>query len=601
MPSTLIALVLGLTVLVACARLLHRARRKPQRAWRTTALLLAQGIGAVLLYFTLWPPPVPGQAGGLVVLTAGIDALPATAAGERVVALPEAPVPSGVERVPDLGTALRRYPDARPLRVFGAGLGARDHDAARGLDLQFEPAPLPPGLVQLDAPTLVTRGRRFVISGVVNGGATATVDLVDPADQRLDRALPGQDGAFTLSGRSGPAGRTSYQLQRRDTGNQVVEQVALPLQVQDGDPLRVLALAGGASPELKYLRRWVLDAGMQLHTRISLGGGVDVGDAPIAITAATLREFDLVVLDERAWRDLGDGGRAALLDATQAGLGVLLRITGELAGRDLAALQAWGFTVAAADIARSTRLPGTESPDSPQDDGSDETRATDTAPLLSRRPLRLSAADGAPLLRDTAGATLALWRPQGRGRIALWTLSDSFRLVLAGRASAYGSLWAGTFETLARAQAAAAPQLPSAARVSERAVLCGLTEAARLHSPDGQVMALAVDPATGGRACAAFWPAQAGWHELRAGERTWAFPVRDRDEAPGLVAAGLRESTLALANAAPALAVAATPAGGGPGERWPWALAWMLLSTALWWLERSRPGTAMAGANARHG
>jgi hypothetical protein len=27
-----------------------------------------------------------------------------------------------------------------------------------------------------------------------------------------------------------------------------------------------------------------------------------------------------------------------------------------------------------------------------------------------------------------------------------------------------------------------------------------------------------------------------------------------------------------------------------PGPRWPWLLAWLLLSAALWWLERSRAG-----------
>ena len=41
----------------------------------------------------------------------------------------------------------------------------------------------------------------------------------------------------------------------------------------------------------------------------------------------------------------------------------------------------------------------------------------------------------------------------GRGRIALWTLTDSYRLVLAGRDDLYGELWSDAIATLARAQA----------------------------------------------------------------------------------------------------------------------------------------------------
>ena len=56
-------------------------------------------------------------------------ALPTALQGQPRVALPEAAASDGSERVPDLGTALRRHPDVRTLHVVGDGLEARDRDA----------------------------------------------------------------------------------------------------------------------------------------------------------------------------------------------------------------------------------------------------------------------------------------------------------------------------------------------------------------------------------------------------------------------------------------------------------------------------------------
>jgi hypothetical protein len=125
--------------------------------------------------------------------------------------------------------------------------------------------------------------------------------------------------------------------------------------------------------------------------------------------------------------------------------------------------------------------------------------------------------------------------------------------------------------------------------VAERGVLCGLDDTATLRAPDASNIPLARDATTG---CAAFWPTQSGWHELTLGETPAAFPVRAEDEAPGLRAAERREATLALAaNAAPS---SGTTPLENPGPRWPWLLAWLLVSTALWWFERSRLGRARA-------
>jgi hypothetical protein len=216
-------------------------------------------------------------------------------------------------------------------------------------------------------------------------------------------------------------------------------------------------------------------------------------------------------------------------------------------------------------------------------------------PALSRRTLGVVSADALPLMRDEAGAPLALWRASGRGRVALWPLTDSYRLVLAGRADLHHDLWSRAVGTLARAQPRRQFELPGEAWQGERLSVCGLdADEPRVVARDGVETVLLRDPATGARACAGFWPREAGWHRLRSGTHEQLFHVRPRDAAPGLRALQLREATLQLLAASPrresagaGSSKAATPR---PGPRWPWWLAWLVASAALWWLERSRAG-----------
>ena len=173
-PGTVVAIVLALVVVVSVARLLaqHWRASSAQRArpWRFALLLVAQPVCATLLYCVLLPPTTPGEAGTLVVATAGatLSDLGAGQGGDAAVALPEAPPLRDVERVPDLATALRRHPGMQRLRIVGAGLEARDRDAVRGLALDFRPAPLPRGLAELDAPSDVVAGNAVRILSLIH-------------------------------------------------------------------------------------------------------------------------------------------------------------------------------------------------------------------------------------------------------------------------------------------------------------------------------------------------------------------------------------------------------------------------------------------------
>lgn len=603
-PATALAGILALAVMLAWLRLLSRWRQAPGRGWRLALLLCLQPASAVLLYLALVPPPLPTQAGIMTVLTAGATRaqLAAHVQGNVLVALPEAPALGNAQAMPDLATALRRHPDTRRLRILGAGLEARDRDPAQGLALAFAPPPLPRGLVRLDAPFRIAPGEAFRVSGRVHGVADGEVVLLDPAGRRVDAASLDDAGGFALTGTVRAAGAALFALQVRDVPGDLVEEAALPLWIADAPPPRALLLAGAPNPEFRHLRRWAEDAGLSPQVEVGVGGGIGLGDGLPAATPEAFEAFDLVVLDERAWATLGAARREALAQALQRGTGVLLRATAPLPQATRDQWRGFGIGLAgdAAPVAAlasvreesqmlAARL-GPGSVDAPFD----AEVAGQALPELSRRRLRPEPDDAVPVLHDASGEPHAWWRAQGRGRIGLWTVTDSYLLALAGRGDLHGQWWSGMFAVLARAHAQAPPQLRGAARAGERVAVCGLVEeTARVLAPDGAASTVLVDPGTGSARCAAYWPRGGGWHVLDPGGAAWPFHVADADSSPALRAAELREATLRLAGGDAAgadIAAAAPPPRRGPS--WPWFLGWLLVTGGLWWLERSRAGRA---------
>lgn len=575
-PALVVAILLALAALAACVRLFYQYHRGARSGGIHLALLLlAQPLLAGLLYLGLFAPLRPTHDDTLTVLTAGWEEAPATTvAGARVV-LPEAREHADAEAVPDLATALRRHPHAAHLQVIGGGLEARDLDAARGLALDFDAAPAPVGLVQLTAPTQVAAGDSFSVRGRVAGMPDAVVELHDPAGQRVQRTTIDADGHFLLHGTARAAGVTDYTLQVSDAHESVREALPLPLLVIEPKPIRLLLLAGAPGPELKYLRRWARDAGVELHSRIDAGAGLALGDAALAIDAANLRRFDAVLLDVRSLRTLGAAALQALTASVREGLGVLLRIDAPLSAVDRERLRGWGFGL---DGGTGTALVQLA-----------DAAATEPLPVLTRRQLAVTADDTVPLARDAHGQPFGWWRALGRGRIGLMTLTDSFQLVLTGHAGRHATLWSAAFAKIARPlDAAASPSLPWPIWQGERAALCGLDDGAEVITPTGKRTALPIDPATGARRCAAFWPQQHGWHVLQAGAAQIPFAVLADDAGKALRAQRRLDTTHALAAAA-ASAPRESARSLQPGAAWPWLLAWLALAALVWMLERRRP------------
>ena len=571
------AILIALAVSGGAVRLALRRRAAPEAmrgpSWRFASLIALQVLGGVFLHLTLFPPAAGTPPGRLVVATRGA---PPTlrAAGDVLVALPEAGAAPGAIGVPDLGSALRLYPEVGRLRIEGEGLTPRDQ-IPLDWPAEFAPSPAPRGLIDLAPPGPVAPGASFVVAGQIGTLATGTVELLDPAGVVIDRAEISARRRFSLSATARAAGLAVFDLRLKDASGRGIERIDIPVEVRAQKQPRVLVLAGAASPEIKYLRRWGQDAGVDLSVEIDMGGGVRLGDPPTPLTRAALAEIDLVVVDDRRWETLPPGARSALGGAARGGLGLLLRPTGPLSAatrRDWAGLgiaTSGGDEVQAFQLAGSTLAP---------------------APELARFDLIQAGRETVPMIRDKAGALLAVWRPHGRGRVGLWVVADSYTLALAGQGDRHGALWSELFSTLARPGDGPGVRLSGTARPGERAALCPVTGSVRVIDPDGVESRPRLDPATGPAACAAYWPRRSGWHRVVDGEREAALYVHPVETAPSLAQNANRQATIDLVDTAvPRGMRAASPAAGSP---WPWAACLLAVLGLLWWLERRSPGAA---------
>jgi len=597
-PTTTSTLVTGLLVLgvvIALARTVFRLRvdygPRTAATFGWFALLAAlHVVCAATLRNTLLPPWTRISAETLEVRTGGARPSPNASSAGRVVVLPEAPDLAGEERVADLASALRQYPDTRRIRVKGAGLVARDRDAAHSVLVEFHPSPLPAGLVELHAPTQVVRGAAWPVHGRVEGVPGAIVQLLDPAGVAVASEKTGAGGKFALFANPRAIGPAEYFLRVVHQARSLAPDVTIPVVVARGDGLRVLLLAAAPGPELKYLRRWARDAGLDVRSEISLGAANRLTPATSNDRGQRFTGVDLVVLDDRTWRALGVAGNRELLDAARAGTGILLRITGPLGASDRGKLGLWGFTSRPSPTLAASTAKGSA--------------AAVASALTLRMPSPSVSAPDAQILRDPRhGSVLGVYRNEGDGRLGLWWASDSYRLVLRGDAVAHGAIWSRVFAELARPHSShSTPRLDQAlVRVGERRFVCDIGEGALVRAPNGHEFALLRNAtpmpdgetvrvgksrsafATGN--CAAFWPRVPGWHEVHTNAGAWPFHVRSRLEAPQLFAQLDREATLQLsARTAPAVRASGTTRSQ---PRWPWFLVWLTASAVLWWLERA--------------
>lgn len=560
--STLQWAIIGLLVLATLAGIWGVLRTSGSQRWIG---VIGQPVMAILLWLVLYPPLIEKARVEAIVLSPGVSAqqLAQLEFVSPILALSGAiTAERSIEYAPDLATALRRNPAIGDLRVLGDGLPERDRDPLGQRGLSFEPGADLRGLIDVQSPAVVRAGALWTIQGTVAGVDSGQVRLLDRSAAVAADAFLDESGQFRLSVAAKTAGEAVYRLQVLDASDSMIDELPLGIVIRAGDSINSVILAGAADPETKYLRRWIIDSGSTVASRISLSRGIEQRQDDIDLSAAVLEQTDLLIVDERAWAGLPASSKASIKSALEQGMGLIMRVSGPLSSTIRTEWAELGFQIENADLARSARVV----------DAGHEIE-------LTRMPLRIAADDSVPMLTATDGSVLALWRAFGQGRIALWLPLDSWHLSTSGDKTRYGTLWSEAFSTLARARGTTAASLPWMARVDQRAVICGIGPDAVIENDRAQRQRLLIDSEAGN--CAAWWPTEAGWHHLVDSDQREPIFVLAADEATNLIRHETRAATHQLVHPASSAAVYRARM-----QRWPLFFAWLLISAGFWWWQR---------------
>jgi len=434
-----------------------------------------------------------------------------------IIALPEAdePLPQGVQRAPDLATALRMRPEFSGLRLFGRGLSLRDLEDARGRSLQFIAAPLPRGFVEVAHAPQVNLGAHIDVGLRWSGAVPSRVQLLDAAGEVLaeqvfdaEAATGSAAAAASASPLQGQSGATPASPVAGDAAAPAAGDLVVPESgVRDLAPASARASAAGAQGQEEARSQGEPDAALAIHAGIvSLHAPARaVGTLALRLRAIDADEqtldtydFSVEVTSPRASKVLllaaapGPETRALRRWAVDAGLDFDSRIqfapglvqggralapsAEELAALDLLIIEerAWGAlgaggratVLAEVDnglglLLRLSALPNPGLLAELREAGfaieriAGETSAQARLPVAPTRlrqlPIRVASAHSVAAVHSSTGEPLALWRARGLGRMGLLWLTDSYRLQAAGHAEAYGALWSGLASELARA------------------------------------------------------------------------------------------------------------------------------------------------------
>jgi len=585
--SFLIALACGLLALGLVVAALRRADRR-----RLALRLLAGLLAPLALYLTARPPlrTLPAARAEAILLTPGYQPdtlrqlLRRLGAGTPVWTY-RTPPPARAKALGSLLRLAEQRPALHRVHLLGEGLLPTELPALGRLVVVPHAPPAFAGIQAANWPQQLTLGQRFEVEGTLAGTGPAWVSLQAEGAGRDSLRLPAGTGHFRLSYQPKVAGRARYGLRLRRAG-QPPRTEPLPLELAPATMPPVLLLAAVPGFEFKFLKNSLATAGRAVALRTTVSRGLvqtEFLNQPAQpldrLTPALLAHYALVVADAPTLASLPAGEAQTLRAAVQQGrLGLV--VLAEPAPLPAAVPARADFAVQPLPTAGAVAQP-LRWPDAP-------------ATVRALVPARLRPGSAQPLVTAPGGAVVAASRRVGLGATVVSVVPETFRWALQGQAAAYASFWSQLLTAATPPPAPAAtwlalsrwprPQQPLTLRLAGARPASQL----RVHPLAGGPavgLALAQDVRLPEWSTAEYWPAAAGWHQVRGPGRTLhSFYVYDSAawRGPELTA---RQQALAArgALAGPAPATEATTV------RQPWPAGWFfglfLLAAGFLWLE----------------
>lgn len=464
-------IAIGLCLILAGFLLLKEWQRanKARRIWRLLASCVAVLCFALFIFPISYQLKRPERPNELNLLSAGVSKdtldklkgrlLTTDARLHQSLRMPKRGL------IADLPYFLKSNPEINHLNIYGYGLNADELLVLKDYQLSFHPPTMPKGLISATWNSRMKSSETLSIQGIYNQEGDLPVKLLlQGSGENLDSLIMKTKGenTFSLKGKPKQSGRAVYHLialQGKDT----LAKEPLPVEVQPAMPLKILLLAAHPDFEYKFLKNWLFEKQYPLIFRSRISKDkystdfLNTENTNVSkINSGLLNKIDLLVIDEEELGALGGEELASIRRAVDAGLGLVLRITG---------LKATTVISKGFDRYESPELKNkTLTMQLPE-----QNRLFGPLPAEQAVFLR-TAGDAQPLLTEKTGKVLASSKISGMGKVTATVVPATYHWLLNGQKEDYSDFWSTLLTGTARK--AAAPErwsmAPAAPTIRQR-------------------------------------------------------------------------------------------------------------------------------------
>ncbi|GGI24633.1 hypothetical protein [Pedobacter mendelii] len=497
---------------------------KGRLVWRVLASLIAVICFALLIIPVKYETSLRRNANEITLLTAGInpDSI-AKLKGQKYSLASADLVNAKTILIPDLSYFLATHKDIKKLNIYGNGLSDEELKSVNGYEINFHPAAKPNGVISANWQHKIKTTEQLNVQGIYQNTSNEKVKiLLKGLGNSIDSLSiePKSDKSFSFNTQPKQTGKAIYQLialQGRDT----LSKEPIPFLAGEQSPMKVLILASFPDFEYKFLKKWLFENKYPLAFRSQISKNKYSTDflnmdslSLNRINASSLKKFDVLIIDEEELAALGGSERAAIDNAVNSGMGIVIRI-----------LNAKSITPISGRFGRF------ESP-VPKDKQlglllKDENYKFSKLPLEQTLFLKASQNDQ-PLVADGSGKILVNSTIKGSGKILISSLVSTFNWLLSGKTSDYTTYWSEILSKAARKK----PEIQSVKTTPQFPVInekirfvVDLGESGKI--PKLKIDSLKLAPRQNIELPfqwdTTFWPTRDGWNNLSVNQSTQSF------------------------------------------------------------------------------
>lgn len=498
---------------------------------RMSMLICINGIACLALFGLLAKPSLqeklPSKA---ILLTSGApNALAKTST--PVFHLSEVgslPSHSNIQSISSVEQIKQQMPNLQTLQIYGHGLYQEQVAKLDNIQLEFQPSPISPGLINVSWNKQVFLGQSVTFNAqylAPKSPAILTANIIDLANHSVATMNILHNEAFQLVFQPKLLGHYLYNVEIRDQNQQLLTSQSIAINVNQTMPANISIIQSAPSFETKHLANWMsqYQAKVIVHTKISKNKfmtqrfNIDAND-DISLSPELLKKQDMVIISGQSLLDFTPTQRLWISDAVKNGLGVLILADSKLVDyltQDSLPILA-GFS-----LTQTPKTAANTYPVWPQS----TTVNTMADVALSRLWAHLNINQGDILVTDNQ-SPLNVAKPLGQGVISVSILKERFRWLTQGELSTYSHYWQYILSKVSRATEQVRfsnRQLAPPTINSFKQQVCVVT-----NQSDDQLIA-AIEAIQHGQKntivfnkslinveqqCGIYWPESVGWHKI---------------------------------------------------------------------------------------